>query len=463
MLAAQENKKIIIVGAGLTGCCLALFLARRGFDINIYEKRKNFLEINNVTLERTVGMSLSERGCTTLEKLGIKEAVISQSTETYGRISHRDDGSIYKQLYATGRKSGILTIDRLSLNKTLLSELKKYKNVNLYFERNIKNLDFEAKSLEFINNNGKYESISYDYLFGADGVFSPCRVSYENFLNITEQIKPLPIGYIDLRIPFKDCKDFNLQKDFVHVWTYTKSEKAIFVALPSYFHEAFLVNIFCPTEWIKTINLKNNKNEIIDFLSKFFPSIIPILKKIEEESFLGKSSRMFEIECNHWNYKDSFLLMGDSSHAMSPFYAMGMNTCFESCRVFDELLNSCNNNIGDTILQFQNKRKRDTDEMQNFAFENFHSLTQSTKKTYHTHWKINQFMSQLYPSYWKSEYEYISFTNTPFLEVKNKILSQRDAIHNFSFPKCSTSDEFYSLNKDYINKMMGILKQKELK
>ena len=72
-------------------------------------------------------------------------------------------------------------------------------------------------------------------------------------------------------------------------------------------------------------------------------------------------------------------------------------------------------------------------------------------------------MSQLYPSYWKSEYEYISFTNTPFLEVKNKILSQRDAIHNFSFPKCSTSDEFYSLNKDYINKMMGILKQKELK
>jgi len=62
------------------------------------------------------------------------------------------------------------------------------------------------------------------------------------------------------------------------------------------------------------------------------------------------------VEVSPWNYKDKIVLLGDSAHAMVPFYGQGMNAAFEDCLFLDEVLGSCGGNLEKAIPQFATER-----------------------------------------------------------------------------------------------------------
>lgn len=419
------NNKVVIIGAGLSGSLLALFLSKRGFDIEVYEKRENFWQDTNNASRRTIGMSISNRGISALKKLGIDETFFSSATPTYGRASYDYSGNKTIQYYSN-EESCIFTIERSNLNKGLLAKLTEYVNAKLFFNHHLLKIDFDNKVCTFNCEEGTKE-IKYDYLFGTDGVFSVCRDEYEKLLKIESQVQPLPIGYKEFVIPFGCTDDLKLEKNLVNVWS-SKENEAILVALPSVTRNAFLVNIFCPNKWIDFFKTNPNKSRCIDYLSYYFPSIKELLYKIDEEYFMGKTSEMYQVKSNYWNYKDSVLLLGDAIHAVSPFYAMGMNLCFESCMIFDDLLSQLNDNLSDAIQLFQAFRKKDTDAMQELAYENFTNISQSSVKRYNNIWNLERKLNLLFPDHWKPEYDWVSFTNLPLSKVKDRIAKQRAII-----------------------------------
>ena len=418
----KNKTKVLVIGSGLTGSIISIFLAKAGFNVSKYEKRVDSRSFNELQIsQRTIGMSISIRGLSALQKLGIDKYIIESATPTYGRISHCNERSEIQ--YYSNNKNSILTIDRRGLNEVLLNKLDSYENAESFFDHNLEHIDFLEKKCVF-RVNGKLKHVEYDYLLGADGIFSACRTIYEKFININSQMEKVDIGYKEFILPFSLAETKNMDENFIHTWS-SVDKRAILVALPSKERQSFLVNIFCPEKWV---GIFNSNNSIKKFILTQFPSTKALLSNAEEELFNGTTSAMYQIRNNYWNYEDSFISIGDASHAICPFYAMGMNLCFESCEIFINLLEKNQNNLGDTIRSFQSVRKKDTDSMLELAYENFSNIATSNSKYYQNVWKLERKLHDFFPEKWKPEYHLIAFSKIPLAEVRQKILKQRNII-----------------------------------
>ncbi len=70
----MKTKDITLIGAGLAGCLLAIYLARRGFAVKIFERRAD-MRRQGVPAGRSINLSLSERGIYALKELGLYQAI----------------------------------------------------------------------------------------------------------------------------------------------------------------------------------------------------------------------------------------------------------------------------------------------------------------------------------------------------------------------------------------------------
>jgi kynurenine 3-monooxygenase len=234
------------------------------------------------------------------------------------------------------------------------------------------------------------------------------------------------------------------------------------VALPSEQREAFLVNIFCPVQWVEFFEKNNSKELILDHLSKHFIGLGEVLSEIEEQNFFGKTSRMYQVKSLFWNYKDSFLTIGDATHAISPFYAMGMNIWFESCMILDSLLEENANDLSHVIPIFQAHRKADTDAMQELAYENFSNIAVSSSEYYTNIWFLERELYNLFPSILIPEYKRIAFTTHPLSLVQKDIFSQRIFLKKITDPLTGLMKDIYRNNSEMIyhllveHKLVGV-------
>ena len=66
-----KNDNILIIGAGLCGSLLALRLAQRGYQVNVYESRPD-LRITDISAGRSINLALSDRGFKALRLVGVE-------------------------------------------------------------------------------------------------------------------------------------------------------------------------------------------------------------------------------------------------------------------------------------------------------------------------------------------------------------------------------------------------------
>ena len=63
-----ENK--IIIGSGLAGPLLAIYLSQLGYTIDLYEKRSD-LRIENISVGKSINLALSHRGIKALKSADV--------------------------------------------------------------------------------------------------------------------------------------------------------------------------------------------------------------------------------------------------------------------------------------------------------------------------------------------------------------------------------------------------------
>ena len=162
------SRKYVVAGAGIGGLCAALALAKRGFEVAVYEKCSYLSEVG-------AGLQLSPNAMHVLQALGIAEQLKAKAFSPESAVMrHYQTGKNYFTIPlgdAATRKYGVdyLHIHRADL-LTVLYDACEDIGVSINLGQAIQGYQHTSQNLTIKFENG--ESLEADLLIGADGIKS---------------------------------------------------------------------------------------------------------------------------------------------------------------------------------------------------------------------------------------------------------------------------------------------------
>src|SRR6187401_2007610 len=96
------SDQVVIIGAGLAGSLLSIYLAKRGIAVDVYEARGD-MRLEEVAVGRSINLALSDRGIAALREIGMDEYMLTEAVPMHGRMIHVVSGE-QKLLPYSGRQ-----------------------------------------------------------------------------------------------------------------------------------------------------------------------------------------------------------------------------------------------------------------------------------------------------------------------------------------------------------------------
>src|SRR5215212_5013865 len=128
----MNKQKVVIIGAGLSGSLLAIYLAKKGIEVDVYEARGDMRKIE-MSAGRSINLALSDRGIAALREVGMDEYMLSEAVPMFGRMVHAVDGQTRLLPYSGRAGEYINSVSRAGLNIALINEAEKYEQVKFHF------------------------------------------------------------------------------------------------------------------------------------------------------------------------------------------------------------------------------------------------------------------------------------------------------------------------------------------
>ena len=404
----NKKEKILIVGAGLCGSMLALRMAQRGYQVVVYESRSD-LRKSDISAGRSINLALSNRGLKALRMAGIEEKARELCIPMKGRLMHDVASNTFESNYSGRQGEFINSISRGDLNGLLLTEAEKYSNVKIHFNTRCLEIDIETKIASFQSiDSEKQFTVQADVIFGTDGAGSSLRKSYEKQFpefSVTQDF--LTHGYKELEIPADKNGNHVISKEYLHIWP---RGDYMLIALPN-MDGSFTVTLFLSySEGLYNFDNLITEEKIIEFFKKDFPDTLSLIPDILKEFENNPTGKLGTIKCYPWSYKGNTLLLGDSSHAIVPFYGQGMNASFEDVYVFDTVLNQFEGDWSTVFSEFQKQRKIDTDAIADLAIDNYYEMRDHVANPLFKEKRIVEMnLEKYFPTEYFSKYSLVTF------------------------------------------------------
>ncbi|MDA9057501.1 FAD-dependent monooxygenase [Flavobacteriaceae bacterium] len=407
-----EQESILIIGAGLCGSLLALRLGQRGFNVRVIEMRQDLRKVD-ISAGRSINLAFSNRGLKAIKMVGLESKVESLCIPMHGRMIHDKEGNTFLSNYSGRENESINSISRELLTALLLDEAEALDNVTIEFEKRSTRVDFEAKVGHFEDSvSGDAFEVSADLIFGTDGAGSSLRKSYfqeRKFLFSFSQ-NYLTHGYKELTIQPTKSGDFKAFKNALHIWP---RGDFMIIALPN-LDGSFTVTLFLSYETGEyNFNNLTNPEIVTEFFKKEFPDALDLMPNLVKEFFENPTAPLGTVKCFPWHYKGNSLLLGDSAHAIVPFYGQGMNASFEDVVEFDTFLDQHQGDWEATFKAFETHRKVDTDAIADLAIDNFHEMKDHiANPIFQEKRKIEMALEAEFPETYYSKYSLVTFKET---------------------------------------------------
>ena len=399
------KKDVKIIGAGLVGTLLSIYLKKHGYNVSIYERRPD-MRLQEMGAGRSINLALSDRGLLALEKIGLADEVKSISIPMHCRFIHNLDNSSVTQPYGLKNQS-INSVSRATLNMKLM-DLAEAHGVDIFFEYQCEAIDWDKNKITFETIHHQTQTIYFDLLFGTDGAFATTRLQHQLQHNKFDYHQYyIDCGYKELNIPPTSNGEFAMEVNALHIWP---RKDYMLIALPN-LDKSFTCTLFFPFEGELSFSNLNTKEKVEDFFRTNFADIIPLMPNYIDDFFNNPTSSLVTIKCFPWIREDKFTLLGDAAHALVPFFGQGMNSGFEDCRILDELIVKHNHNWRDILNEFQNLRKPDADAIADLAVNNFIEMRDKTGNAqFLLQKKIEVKMHEKYPEKWIPAYSLVTFS-----------------------------------------------------
>jgi kynurenine 3-monooxygenase len=412
------SQKIIIVGAGLTGSLLSIFLARRGFTVEVYERRAD-MRVANISAGKSINLALSVRGIHALKQVGLDEEILKHAIPMVGRMVHLENGETSLQPYGKNENEYINSVSRKDLNVVLMNAAEKFPNVSFHFNMRCTGMNLQTGEATFFNElTQTNHTITGDTVIGTDGSASAIRMEFlkSGFFNFSQQYENY--GYKELTIPAAENKGFRIEKNALHIWP---RGSYMMIALPNEDGD-FTCTLFMQHDKAEPcLNQLQTKDQLTDFFKKVFPDAVEHMPTLLDDFFANPTGNLLTVKCFPWHVNSKALLMGDAAHAVVPFFGQGMNCCFEDCYNFDLLVEKHGNNWSAIFEEFGNLRKQNTDAIADLAVENFVEMRDLVANpTFMLKKKADVLLEEKYPDYFISKYAMVTFHRFPYAVAKQR-------------------------------------------
>jgi kynurenine 3-monooxygenase len=415
------NDKIIIAGAGLVGSLEALYLAKRGYKVEVFERRSD-MRNEKLLAGRSINLALSVRGWNALKAIGVDSEVEKMAIPMYKRVMHGIDGSLTDQQYGQDGEA-IYSVSRGALNLLLLSLADQHENVTINFNHKCLDVDLKTASAIFENKSGEEVEVKSDRIIGADGTFSAIRAKMMRQDRFQYSQKFIEHGYKELTIPANDDGSYKLEKNALHIWP---RGNFMLIALPN-LDGSFTCTLFFPYDGEYSFNSLKTDNQILNFFKEVFPDTLELIPDILHDYKNNKTSSLSIMRCDPWTVSDKVLLIGDAAHATVPFYGQGMNAGFEGCFVLDQLMEKHGDDWLSCFNEYSKIRKPDGDGLQDLSMHNFIVMRDKTADSnFLLQKKIELRFSKKYPEKWLPLYSMISFSNIRYSKAWQIGLKQEE-------------------------------------
>src|SRR5437660_2306187 len=373
----MPTTKFVLIGSGLAGGLLAAYLGRRGYDVDLYERRADPRE-GNMVGGRSINLALSTRGIQALEQIGIADKVLKHAIPMRGRMIHpaRAGDRIIFAPYDIDPHKDINSIGRAALNTPVIEAAQRYPNVRVHFNHKCIGVDIDSATARLFNTSTNQPlSASADSIIGVDGAFSAVRQSMQLEIdNFQYDESYLAHGYKELTIPPGPNGSWQMEKNALHIWP---RKSFMMIALPNP-DGSFTCTLFWEFEGPRSFATTKTEYDIRRFFEEEFPDAVPLMPNLLEDFKSNPTGSLVTIRCAPWFYQDKVCLVGDAAHAVVPFYGHGMNAAFEDCVVLDECLAEFRKDRLLAFKEYFDRRKVNADALADLALENFIEMRDKT-------------------------------------------------------------------------------------
>lgn len=383
MVASNDKKQIIVVGAGPGGLLTAIHLLNRSpnYEVTLVDPGRDYSKVSDLAAHRSWMIGLADHGITALrevdglwsyvEKVGVKIDALSIFLGKK-EVRQRSDDSLPTHVKEAAKAAEGYLVDRNYVVAACAQFLgdtfgndnafkPKYRHKALYVD------DRERRILIRNEETGKEEYLPYDILIGADGVRSVVR----NGIQVNH-------------------RDFECRVDDIFA-----TFKAVHVKLPPSVGEGTLTLLPNSMPNMNGIALPEKGESLCmsfgynlhqpcdEELKSDDPSVVAAYVKKNFQAYelvdYDDFARQWctqdwnttgQVHCNFYHSnKLNCMILGDAAHATSPSIGMGMNTALADASALNRLLDKHGDDSWDTILPaFSEERVKEGQALSDLAF-----------------------------------------------------------------------------------------------
>jgi kynurenine 3-monooxygenase len=423
-LSALRAQPLSIVGAGLAGSLLALLLARRGFTVNLYDRRSDPRRALSAA-GRSINLALAARGIRALERARVMPQIHPLLIAMRGRMVHDRLGQSELQRYGRTEQEVIYSVDRAALNRALLDEATRHPQVEVKFEHACLGVDLDSDALRFRDlASGEMFEKPLTPAIAADGAGSAVRGSLAAAHAISARAELLDHDYKELTIAAQAGRHA-LAAAALHIWP---RGGFMLIALPN-IDGSFTATLFLPRSGAASFGALDTPARIQEFCGREFPDAVALMPDLIHEFIHHPLGQLGTVHSAPWHVGGRLLLLGDAAHAIFPFHGQGMNAAFEDCLEFDDLLDE---HAQWELLfdEFERRRRPNAEAIAQMSLENYEEMRATVMDpTFKRHQQLALELEGRFPDRFIRRYSMVMFhPEIPYAEALRRGAVQADII-----------------------------------
>lgn len=407
----MSRQTITLIGGGLVGALLAQLLAKRGFAVEVFEKRPDPRRSGFVG-GRSINLALAERGLQALRTAGLADDVMERAVMMRGRMVHPLEGSSGLQRYGVDDSEVIWSVSRGALNMLLL-DAAEAAGVTLHFGQSLAAADIDGHRIALLDDSGVRREHDASVLIGADGAGSVLRAAMNDYLPLGIRVESLGHSYKELEIPpGNGAARFAIEPHALHIWP---RGGYMCIALPNT-EGSFTVTLFLPAHGAyPSFDTLPDSAAASAFFRKDFPDLLPLIPDFADDYDGHPVGTLSTLYLDRWHIDGRALLIGDAAHAIVPFHGQGMNCGFEDTVLLADLLAESPNDMADAFAEFQRIRKPNADAIAAMALENYIEMRDSVADPYYlAKRELGARLAERAPQHFMARYRMVTFTHLPY-------------------------------------------------